>query len=129
MVRWASGAREGAEGAGGRKKVNEFELIDAGLDGAEKESKGGKKPTTSTNQPHFTVKAKNREGFVGSKPTTSTNQPHFTVKAKNREGFVGSAWMNQGKYGKYIALRLREDVAKGTTLYVTPTKANAALLG
>ncbi len=105
MVRWASGAREGAEGAGGRKKVNEFELIDAGLDGAEKESKGGKKPTTST------------------------NQPHFTVKAKNREGFVGSAWMNQGKYGKYIALRLREDVAKGTTLYVTPTKANAALLG
>jgi len=63
---------------------------------------------------------------TGERPA---NPPQFSVKAKNHEGFVGSAWLNDGKYGKYISVKLREDAPKGTTLYLAPTKANAGLLG
>lgn len=56
------------------------------------------------------------------------NKPHFSVKAKGSEGFVGSAWLNEGKYGKYISVRLRDAVAPGTTLYLSPTKENPEIL-
>ena len=82
--------------------MDEFEIIGAGLEG---------KKTAPDN---------------AGKPG---NPPQFSVKAKDHEGFVGSAWLNDGKYGKYISVKLREDAPKGTTLYLSPTKANPGLLG
>ncbi|MCX6768051.1 MAG: hypothetical protein NTY90_04985 [Candidatus Micrarchaeota archaeon] len=80
--------------------MGEFEVIDAGLETGRKQIQEAK-----------------------------SSQPHFTVKARDKEGFVGSAWLNEGQYGKYISVKLREDMVKGATLYLSPTKANAGLLG
>jgi hypothetical protein len=56
------------------------------------------------------------------------DKPQFTVKAKGLAGYVGSAWMRQGKFGNFIRVYLREDLPKGTVLFVSPTKANDGLL-
>ena len=56
------------------------------------------------------------------------NKPQFSVKAKGVEGYVGSGWINEGKYGKYISVKLRENLAPGTTIYLSPTKENPEIL-
>jgi len=96
-----------AHGAPGVGKLSELDLIETGLElGASRSSKG-----------------------AGEPEQRQQTSPQFSVKAKDREGFVGSAWLNQGRFGKYISVRLREDAPKGTTLYLAPTKANAGILG
>ena len=49
-------------------------------------------------------------------------KPDFSVKAKGKEGYAGSGWLNEGKFGKYINVKIREGLPAGTTLYITPTK-------
>jgi len=56
------------------------------------------------------------------------NKPQFSVKAKGVEGYVGSGWINEGKYGKYISVKLRENLTPGTTIYLSPTKENPEIL-
>ena len=65
-------------------------------------------------------------GFPQSEP--AGNRPQFSVKAKGMEGYVGSGWINEGKYGKYISVKLRENLAPGTTIYLSPTRDNPELL-
>lgn len=50
------------------------------------------------------------------------SKPAFNVKMKGREGYVGNAWVNQGQYGGYISVSVRQDIAKGSTLYLYPRK-------
>ena len=57
-----------------------------------------------------------------------SSKPQFSVKAKGVEGYVGSAWLNEGKYGKYISIKLHSAVGPSATLYVSPTKDNAEIL-
>ena len=57
-----------------------------------------------------------------------SSKPQFCVKAKGVEGYVGSAWLNEGKYGKYISIKLHSAVGPSATLYVSPTKDNAEIL-
>jgi len=72
------------------------------------------------------------EPRVDSQPAFSAephgNKPQFSVKAKGMEGYVGSGWINEGKYGKYISVKLRENLAPGTTIYLSPTKDNPEVL-
>ncbi|MFA5246855.1 MAG: hypothetical protein WC408_03120 [Candidatus Micrarchaeia archaeon] len=63
-----------------------------------------------------------------SSPEQAGNKPQFSVKAKGMEGYVGSGWINEGKYGKYISVKLRENLAPGTTIYLSPTKDNPEIL-
>ena len=63
-----------------------------------------------------------------SSPEPHGNKPQFSVKAKGMEGYVGSGWINEGKYGKYISVKLRENLAPGTTIYLSPTKENPEIL-
>ena len=65
------------------------------------------------------------EGFS---PEPHGNKPQFSVKAKGMEGYVGSGWINEGKYGKYISVKLRESLTPGTTIYLSPTKENPEIL-
>jgi len=64
--------------------------------------------------------------FAASEP--HGNKPQFSVKAKGMEGYVGSGWINEGKYGKYISVKLRENLTPGTTIYLSPTKENPEIL-
>jgi hypothetical protein len=61
-------------------------------------------------------------------PEPHGNKPQFSVKAKGMEGYVGSGWINEGKYGKYISVKLRENLAPGTTIYLSPTRENPEIL-
>lgn len=56
-------------------------------------------------------------------------KPQFNVKAKGLAGYVGNAWLQQSKFGKYIRVFLREDVPRGTVLFVSPRKEQEGLLG
>ncbi|MFQ5406348.1 MAG: hypothetical protein ACE5DI_04285 [Candidatus Micrarchaeia archaeon] len=58
-----------------------------------------------------------------------SKKPHLSVKLKDGGAYVGSAWLNSGQYGKYISVKLNEEVPSGSTLYVTPRKENPELLG
>ncbi|HEV8290076.1 MAG TPA: hypothetical protein VGQ00_03955 [Candidatus Norongarragalinales archaeon] len=49
-------------------------------------------------------------------------QPNYNVKIKGHEGYAGRGWLNQGKYGPYISVKLSDDVQKGSTLYLYPRK-------
>ena len=55
------------------------------------------------------------------------HKPHFSVKMNGN--YVGSAWMGNGKYGKYVSVAINQDVPKGGRVYIYPTKENAAILG
>ena len=55
-------------------------------------------------------------------------RPQFTMRAKGVEGYVGSAWLNEGKFGKYISVRLRGQVGPSATIYISPTRENADIL-
>jgi uncharacterized protein (DUF736 family) len=57
-----------------------------------------------------------------------SSRPQFSVKARGVDGYVGSAWLNEGKFGKYISVRLRAPLAEGATLYLAPTKDNPEIL-
>ncbi|MFA6048733.1 MAG: hypothetical protein WC792_02180 [Candidatus Micrarchaeia archaeon] len=58
------------------------------------------------------------------------NKPQFSVKMKGGEGFVGSGWLNDSKFGgKYVAVKVNSAIPAGSTIYVSPTKANPGLLG
>lgn len=67
-----------------------------------------------------TVESEERNG--GNK-----HKPHFSVKMNSN--FVGSAWLQDGKFGKYVSVAINHDVPKGSRIYINPTRENATILG
>ncbi len=57
------------------------------------------------------------------------SKPQFSVKMKGGAGFVGSGWLNESQYGKYVSVKINSDIPAGSTIYVSPNKANPAVLG
>lgn len=55
------------------------------------------------------------------------HRPHFSVKMNGN--YVGSAWLSEGKFGKYVSVAVNHDVPKGGRINVYPTRENAAILG
>ena len=76
------------------------------------------------------VEVENREmpASVTETARPSGSKPQFSVKAKGVEGFVGSAWLNEGKFGKYISVKLRSALGEGSTIYLSPTRDNPEIL-
>lgn len=58
-----------------------------------------------------------------------SKSPQFSAKAKGIEGYVGSGWINEGKFGKYINVKLRVALPAGSTIYLSPTKRVGKILG
>jgi len=58
-----------------------------------------------------------------------SKMPVFTVKARGVPGYVGSAWLNEGKFGKYISVKMNVHLDAGATLYLSPTRKAGKLLG
>ncbi len=55
------------------------------------------------------------------------HKPHFSVKMNGN--YVGSAWMAEGKFGKYVSLAINQDLPKGSRAYLYPSKENPNILG
>jgi len=54
-------------------------------------------------------------------------KPQFNAKSNGK--YVGSAWLSDGKYGKYISLSLREGVQGGNKVFLSPRKGSEGILG
>ncbi|MFH0712940.1 MAG: hypothetical protein V1722_05890 [Candidatus Micrarchaeota archaeon] len=67
------------------------------------------------------------ETVDGEEKGGNKHKPHFSVKM-NRN-FVGSAWLQDGKFGKYVSVAINHDVPKGSRIYINPTRENAMILG
>ncbi|MFH1722275.1 MAG: hypothetical protein ABH950_06705 [Candidatus Altiarchaeota archaeon] len=53
-------------------------------------------------------------------------RPDFNVKAGGN--FVGSAWLNQGTFGPYISVVLKDTAKNAERLYVYPRKGKEGML-
>ena len=54
----------------------------------------------------------------------------LTVKVKGQSNYAGKGWVNPSKFGgKYVSVFLSQDVKAGSTLYLTPKKDCASVLG
>lgn len=50
------------------------------------------------------------------------SKPQFNVKAKGQEGYIGSAWLQDGKFGPYISIKLNCKLSEGSTIYLHPRR-------
>ncbi len=54
-------------------------------------------------------------------------KPQFAVKMNGN--YVGSAWMANGKFGRYVSVVINNEVPSGSRVNIYPTRENADILG
>ncbi len=57
------------------------------------------------------------------------SKPQFAVRARGVDGFVGSGWMQEGRFGRYISVRLGQPLGKDAVLYLHPRRDSPGVLG
>ncbi len=54
-------------------------------------------------------------------------KPQFAVKMNGN--YVGSAWMADGKFGRYVSVVVNHEVPSGSRVNIYPTRENPDILG
>jgi hypothetical protein len=57
------------------------------------------------------------------------SKPQLTVRAKGVSGFVGAAWLQDGRFGKYVSVKLSQPLGKDAVIYLHPRRDCPGVLG